>query len=567
MRGIWKYGQSVVLLATIIMAIGYAGIIVVSDFNVRSDGVRAEVRSSLEDFVAATEAYFASYEAVIAAVGETICVRGRGQANCGDLFSRLNHRFPNVVNFAAIDRDGRFFASGQPFPASGPPDASNYPFFAALAKEDRHLYVMDPHKGPVSGELVTGLVLPLKDSDGKFDGVAGVSLRFAELQGIWARIKPMSDVGIIIFDRRRALIFSSPEAQAVAEASDEDRARLFDSLAATEGSVRVGGKSWVFRRTQAAGNDWIIAAIHPGPYDFANYLRDTSVLPKLLVPVMLLGLLGLVLSVRDWRQRFALERQVMERTAELTQANADLRRSNRDMAVAMAEMETFTWVASHDLREPLRAVSTYVTMLERRYGDRLDDDGRQFVAYAREGAQRMNDLVLDLLEYVGVGGPGGQIKLVDVEAVARQALRDLEALRVSTGCVATVRSPMPSLLMSESDLVRLFTNLVVNAITYRHPERPPEVALAAEWGDAGWVFSVADNGIGIEPQYFEKIFQLFQRLDPRADAESTGIGLAVCRKVVDRYGGRIWVESEPGTGSRFLFTLPDAMPADASPVA
>jgi len=287
----------------------------------------------------------------------------------------------------------------------------------------------------------------------------------------------------------------------------------------------------------------------------------------LLVPVVLLGVLGLVLSLRDWRQMFALERQVMERTAELTQANADLKRSNRDMAPTVAELETFAWVASHDLREPLRTISSYVTMLERRYGERLDEDGRQFVAYARDGAQRMNDLVLDLLEYVDAGGPGGQVRLVEVEAVARRALRDLDGLTASSGGVATVRPPMPSLLLCESDLARLFTNLVANAIKYRHPERPPEVTLAAEWGEAGWVFSVTDNGIGVEPQYFEKTFQLFQRLDPKADTEGTGIGLAICRKVVGRYGGRIWVESEPGKGSRFLFTLPDAVPADALPVA
>jgi signal transduction histidine kinase len=567
MRGLWKYGQSVVLLATVVMAIGYVGIIVVSDFNARRDGVQTEVRGGLEDFVAATEAYFASYEAVVAAVAETACVRGRGQVECGDLFSRLNRRFPNAVNFAAIGRDGRFFASGQPFPPSGPPDASNYPFFATLAKEDRRFYVMDPHTGPVSGEPVTGLVLPLKDADSRFDGVAGVSLRFAELQAIWARVKPPSDVGIVIFDRRRALIFASPEAEAVAEAGEEAHARLYDSLAAPEGAVRLAGKSWVFHRAQVAGNDWMIAAIHPGPYDIANYLRDTSVLPKLLVPVVLLGVLGLVLSLRDWRQMFALERQVMERTAELTQANADLKRSNRDMAATVAELETFAWVASHDLREPLRTISSYVTMLERRYGERLDEDGRQFVAYARDGAQRMNDLVLDLLEYVDAGGPGGQVRLVEVEAVARRALRDLDGLTASSGGVATVRPPMPSLLLCESDLARLFTNLVANAIKYRHPERPPEVTLAAEWGEAGWVFSVTDNGIGVEPQYFEKIFQLFQRLDPKADTEGTGIGLAICRKVVGRYGGRIWVESEPGKGSRFLFTLPDAVPADALPVA
>lgn len=565
--GYWKHGQSVVLLATVVMALAYVGIIVTSDFTARRDGVRAEVRDGVDDFATATEAYFASYEAVVAAVAESLCVRGRGTADCGDLFARLNHRFPNVVNFAAIDRNGRFFASGQPLPATGQPDASGYPFFATLAKEDRRLYVMDPHKGPVSGQPVTGLVLPLKDEAGRFDGVIGVSLKFKELQEIWNRVKPASDVGIVIFDRHQTLIFSSPEAQGVADLSAEDQKLFYRHLAEPEGWVRFGEKSWIFRRAQVAGNDWLVAAIHPGPYDLANYLRDSAVLPKLLLPTLLLGLLGLLMAYRDWRQMFALERQVMDRTAELMQANADLKRSNRELAATVAELETFAWVASHDLREPLRTVSTYVTLLERRYADRLDEDGRQFIGYARDGAQRMNELVLDLLDYVAVGGTNGQMHPVEVGAVARRVVRDLGDLVAASGATVKVLSPMPVATLCESHLARLFQNLLGNAIKYRHPERPAEVVVAASRRDGEWVFRVEDNGIGIEPQYFDKIFVLFQRLNPSAESSGTGIGLAICKKIVAHYGGQIWVESEPGRGSRFLFTLPDAIPADSLPPA
>ncbi|CAA7626797.1 putative Histidine kinase [Candidatus Terasakiella magnetica] len=567
MRGFWKHGPSIVLLAMVLMALSYIGIIIANDFNVRREGVRTEIRNGLEDFVAATESYFATYEAVVSAVAETDCVRGRGAVPCGDLFFRLNGRFPHILNFAAIGRDGRFFASGQPFPASGPPDTSNLPFFTTLAKGDRGLYVMDPHRGPVSGELVTGLSIPLRNMFGAFDGLVGVSLKFQELEGIWNRVKPGSDVGIVIFDRHRSLIFSTPEAQGVARLGEAERRQLLDRLSEGEGVVTFVANSWVFRSATVAGNDWVVAALHPGPYGIANYLRDTAVLPQLLFPTVLLGLLGLLLSYREWRQMFALEALVMDRTSELMQVNADLKRSNRELGHSVAELETFAWVASHDLREPLRTISTYVTLLERRYGEQLDEDGRTFILYARSAAQRMNDLVLDLLDYVKVGSASGLITPVEVEVLARQVIDDLGDLISRTGATVRILPPLPSLFLCESDLTRLLLNLISNGIKYCHPDRLPVVTVAADLGAEGWVFRVEDNGIGIDPQYFDKIFVLFQRLNPVKETSGTGIGLTVCRKIVNRYGGRIWVESEQGQGSRFLFTLPDTVLPDTLPRA
>lgn len=567
MRGFWKHGPSIVLLAMVLMALSYVGIIIANDFNVRREGVRTEIRNGLEGFVAATESYFATYEAVVSAVAETDCVRGRGAVPCGDLFFRLNNRFPHIANFAAIGHDGRFFASGQPFPVSGPPDASGLAFFTALAKGDRGLYVMDPHKGPVSGEMVTGLSIPLRTQLGAFDGLVGVSLKFQELEGIWSRVKPGSDVGIVIFDRHRSLIFSTPEAQRVAHLGEAQRRQLLDRLSEGEGAVTFGANSWVFRSATVAGNDWVVAALHPGPYGITNYLRDTAVLPQLLFPTVLLGLLGLLLSYREWRQMFALEALVMERTSELMQVNADLKRSNRELGQSVAELETFAWVASHDLREPLRTISTYVTLLERRYGEQLDEDGRTFILYARSAAQRMNDLVLDLLDYVKVGSASGLITPVEVEVLARQVIDDLGDLISRTGACVRIIPPLPSLFLCESDLTRLLLNLITNGIKYHHPDRPPVVTVAADLGAEGWTFRVEDNGIGIDPEYFDKIFVLFQRLNPVRETSGTGIGLTVCRKIVNRYGGRIWVESDQGQGSRFLFTLPDAAVPDTLPSA
>lgn len=570
MAGIWKHGPSLALLALVLLALSYVGIIVVGDFERRNESNRIELRLGLSDFVVATEAYFETYEAVVSAVAETDCVRSRGLSgeSCADLFGRLNRHFFHIVNFAAINRQGRFFASGTPYPPSGPPDASDLLFFKELARGGRALYVMDPHRGPVTGELVTGFVLPLYDQEHMFDGVIGVSLRFQELETIWRRAKPNNNMGLLVFDRHGDLIFTDGENQAVLRMSKDEQHRLYETMLAEEGVATLGRESFIFRSNKVAGNDWLAVAVHPGPYGIKTYLRDTAALPQLLLPTLFLAFLAFFLSYRDWRNIFALEEQVIARTTELLQANAEMKRANTDLAHSVAELETFAWVASHDLREPLRTVSAYVTMIEKRYGGLLDEDGRTFIAYARDGAKRMNDLVLDLLDYVKVGRDDGPRSHVRTEEVVTLVLRDLTDLIKRTGATVHPTATLPPLLfITQGDLARLILNLVENAILFRHPDRPPEITISAHSEPEGFVFQVADNGIGIEAEYFGKIFTLFQRLNPGETEGGTGIGLTVCRKIVNRYGGRIWVESEVGTGSRFKFTLPDAIPPDTIPFA
>ncbi|MBI3444674.1 MAG: GHKL domain-containing protein [Magnetospirillum sp.] len=570
MPGIWKHGPSLALLALVLMALSYVGIIVVGDFERRIESNRSEIRSGLNDFVVATDAYFETYEAVVGTVAETDCVRNRGLGgeSCAELFSRLNRHFFRIVNFAAIDGRGRFFASGTPFPPSGPPDASAFPFFQEMAKGNRALYVMDPHRGPVTGEAVTGFVLPLYDQNHSFDGVIGVSLRFQELETIWRKAKPNGNVGLLVFDRHGEVIFTGGENQPAQRLSQDEQHHLFNRLQHDEGVVEIGSQSYIFRSSRVAGNDWLAVAILPGPYGIKTYLRDTAALPQLLLPTLVLAFLAFFLSYRDWRNIFALEEQVVTRTAELLQANAEMKRANRDLAHTVAELETFAWVASHDLREPLRTVSAYVSMIEKRYGGMLDEDGRTFIAYARDGAKRMNDLVLDLLDYVKVGRDDGPRSHVQTGNAIALVLGDLHNLVERAGAMVRIDPTLPAILfINEGDLTRLFLNLLENAIKFRHPEREPVIVISAHPEPEGLVFQVEDNGIGIEAEYYDKIFTLFQRLDPGNEGGGTGIGLTVCRKIVGRYGGRIWVESQTGTGSRFRFTLPDAIPPDTIPFA
>lgn len=228
---------------------------------------------------------------------------------------------------------------------------------------------------------------------------------------------------------------------------------------------------------------------------------------------------------------------------------AALERSNRDL-------EQFAYVSSHDLREPLRMVSSYVSLLERRYADKLDDDAREFIAFAKDGAGRMNRLILDLLDYSRATRsdiPFAPLKLND----ALQAALDNLSLMIRENKVEIeVQAPLPQVLGNVTQLTRLFQNLVSNAVKYRSPERPLKIIIKAKPVDHFWTISVADNGIGIDPVYFERIFLIFQRLHGPSAYDGTGIGLAVCKRIVEHHRGRIWVESEPGQGSVFLFTLP-----------
>ncbi|PYP71979.1 MAG: hypothetical protein DMD41_10620 [Gemmatimonadetes bacterium] len=225
----------------------------------------------------------------------------------------------------------------------------------------------------------------------------------------------------------------------------------------------------------------------------------------------------------------------------------ELERSNK-------ELEQFAYVASHDLQEPLRMVSSYTELLERRYGDKLDDKGRTFINFAVDGAVRMQRLINDLLEFSRVSTRGKPMQPVDVNRVLGAVRANLSVAIREAGALVT-NEALPSVVADETQLVQLLQNLVGNAIKFRGGERPL-VHVSAQPGATECVFAVRDNGIGIAPEYFERIFVIFQRLHARGEYPGTGIGLAVCRRIVERHGGRIWVESAPGQGSTFYFALP-----------
>jgi light-regulated signal transduction histidine kinase (bacteriophytochrome) len=242
------------------------------------------------------------------------------------------------------------------------------------------------------------------------------------------------------------------------------------------------------------------------------------------------------------------------------QAEEDLARKVDELARSNAELEQFAYIASHDLQEPLRMVATYTQLLGERYRGRLDENADKFIGYACEGALRMQTLVQDLLAFSRVGRSCDACGRVDCNVAMAEVLQSLGPAIEESGTVIT-HSALPAVWADRSQVTQIFQNLIGNAIKFRG-EEAPTISVQAEKAGQRWVFSVSDNGIGIAPEYAESIFVVFQRLHTRTEYPGNGIGLAICKKIIEHCGGKIWVEAQAGHGSIFKFTLPCDGPAE-----
>ena len=289
-------------------------------------------------------------------------------------------------------------------------------------------------------------------------------------------------------------------------------------------------------RTIASGRVWK-GQIKNRAKDGSFYWVDTTIVPLTNRE----GKLSKYIAIRfDITGQKKIEEELIKAMLEVEQSNQ--------------ELEQFAYIASHDLQEPLRMVASYSQLLTRRYQGKLDAKADQYTTYITEGVQRMQTLIMDLLHYSRTAASKESVEPLDFNIVMTEVLTDLK-VAIETSSAEIKSAPLPVLKATHTQIRQLFQNLIGNAIKFRGDEKPVIEVKAQEESDR-WLFSIKDNGIGIDPEFSEKIFMIFQRLNDRDKYPGTGIGLAVCKKIVERHGGKIWIESETGRGSAFLFTIP-----------
>jgi light-regulated signal transduction histidine kinase (bacteriophytochrome) len=261
-------------------------------------------------------------------------------------------------------------------------------------------------------------------------------------------------------------------------------------------------------------------------------------------------------SKGDIRTALSVVRDITERKRgeeQLKETIKELKRSND-------ELQQFAYITSHDLQEPLRTIASFTQLLERRYKNKLDSDADEFIDFIVDAALRMKEMIQGLLNYSKVGTGGREFEHVDTNEVLKTSINGLNALIEGNKAIIT-NDPLPTIIADRNQMIQIFQNLMGNAIKFRKPEEPPKIHISATNDEEKneYVFSVADNSIGMEKEYTDKIFEIFKRLHTIDKYEGSGIGLAIVKRIVDRHGGRVWVESDLGKGSTFYFTIPDSI--------
>jgi signal transduction histidine kinase len=383
-------------------------------------------------------------------------------------------------------------------------------------------------------------------------------------QSLSQSVKGLSVLKIKIYDLNGRTVFSS-EAKQIGESKSKNAGFIAarsgipaseithrDSFSAFEGVIEDRDliSSYIPVRADGAGGK--IEGVFELYYDVTDLFDKMERTQSKLIGgvVLLLGLLyGVLFLIVRHAEKLLQGQEAKRKLAEqaLAEKAQDLQRSNSDL-------EQFAYVASHDLQEPLRMISSYAQLLAKRYKGKMDGDADDYFGFMVDGANRMQALIADLLVYARVDSRAKEKQPTDCNAVLDRVRRDLTMAIQESGAIVTI-DPLPTIEADETQLAQLFQNLVGNAIKFRNGNAP-EVRVSFEAQANDWLFAVKDNGIGIDPQFRERVFAIFQRLHTQADYSGTGIGLAVCKKIVERHGGKIWLESEVGKGTTFLFTVP-----------
>ena len=504
---------------------------------------------------------------------------------CNALLTSLAADIPHYRTIGVTDAQGNVFCSS--IVLAQPLNVADRGYFQEAAAQ--HQFTQSYFQiSRVDGQPSVAYAYPWLGPDGSGRGVVLASLDLAWLSSSLSEIALPQDSVVTLFDKDGVVLARSPADEALVGLSQHDSA-LFSRLQAGAGETldatglddvrrmyaftRVGNGENSAYLTLGIPRDVVFAAANEGLRRNLTLLGTTAVLALLVAWVFgdLLfvrrikalvresraiagGDLDARTGVSEWDGELGelsiafneMAGSLQARQIAAAAAAEELRRSN-------SELEQFAYVASHDLQEPLRMISSYTQLLARRYQGRLDADADDFIGFAVEGAGRMQQLINDLLEFSRVGRKSQVLNLVSMDSVAATVLLNLRASINESGANVEY-GPLPSVTGDEVQLTQLLQNLIGNAIKFRG-EDTPDIQVSAEQSEGSWTFSVSDNGIGIDPAYQDRIFVIFQRLHTRDRYEGNGIGLALCRRIVGRHGGIIWVESSAGAGATFSFTL------------
>lgn len=483
------------------------------------------------------------------------------EPNLKEWFSARLMNFPEVRNLSIVDSDGRVVAlvtrPGQIEPTNMPVFSDSQYFRTAKALFPRSkFHLHEPVVSRVSNQASIPMSQSITSPNGGFRGLVVAEVDPSVFVNQLNSVVVDKEGGASLF-RRDGIYYARVPQHEEYLGKTVAASPMFPLMDKGESGVvrfvsMVNSKEKISAYRTLANYPLVVAVAETMDQALARWHR------KIIQEGVILSVLTVFLLILAWRydarrqvshaltrqlqqSHVELERQVAERTAHLLASNA--------------ELEQFAYLASHDLQEPLRSISGFLQLLSKRYQGRLDAEADEFIGFAVDGVQRMARQINDVLAYSRVGREQLEAEPCDADELARSAVQAL-SFAISTSNATVTIGALPKVSCRPSELQSVFQNLLGNAIKYRAPNRAPEISITAMPEGGGMVrFSVTDNGIGIEAQYHECIFGIFRRLHPRNRYEGTGIGLALCRKVVEHHGGRIWLTSEPDRGTTMMFTL------------
>ncbi|HNP82200.1 MAG TPA: ATP-binding protein [Nitrospira sp.] len=466
------------------------------------------------------------------------------------------------------DENGHLTAATDALPAQGTQGLNPESF--ELVRRTGKVHFEDMRPSPASQrKMAIGFTAPIYGPKGEFHGVVVTRVPFENLQSIFEQEGRLRYGELaydwLLLDREGAVLSEKhrpsnlngnpvkidlpSQAQAVIH---RDHPGFVQETHRRGGNAVVTGYAWTRGYANFPGFDWLV---------LFRLARDQVYAPIDRL-IWMVGGIGLLVILPLTGYGIWVSWELGREKNDLVEARQKLEESVSELGRSNADLQQFAYVASHDLQEPLRMVSSYTQLIARRYKGKLDADADEFIAFAVDGANRMQRLILDLLAYSRVNTAGRQFEPTAMETVLKAALNNLTNAVKESQAIIT-HDPLPAVMGDDKQLAQLFQNLLSNAVKFGGAQ-PPRIHISAKQTDGEWLFSVRDHGIGLDPQYADRIFVIFQRLHTREEYPGTGIGLAICKKIVERHGGRIWVESELGKGATFYFTMRDEEPGTSA---